>query len=37
MILSLENFGRRAPGGNAFLPLTHERLRDVKRHFNVNC
>jgi hypothetical protein len=37
MILGLENLDRRTPGGDAFLPLSHESLRNVKRDLNVNC
>ena len=37
MILSLEDLDRGTPRRHAFLPLPYERLRDVKRDFNVNC
>lgn len=36
VIFGFEDFNRRPPGGNAFLPLAHERLRDIESHFDVN-
>ena len=37
MVLGFEDFDWWSPGGNTFLPLTNQRLRNVKRHLNVNC